>query len=142
MQANLHKISQFFCKFATQFENMDKLVNFLMVGFGGAVGSMLRYGVTLLCSAMNLTSIVATFSVNMLGSFIIGMLTGCCREGTLLLLLTVGFCGGFTTYSTFSVQNVRLLQDGKIGLATAYIIVTVVVCVLMAWLGYRIVQSR
>lgn len=121
---------------------MEKLVNFLMVGLGGAAGSMLRYGVTLLCSTMNLTGTVATFSVNMLGSFLIGILTGCCREGAILLLLTVGFCGGFTTFSTFSVQNVKLLQDGKLGLAAVYIAATVIVCVLMAWLGYRIGQSR
>ncbi|MDO5443291.1 MAG: fluoride efflux transporter CrcB [Bacteroidia bacterium] len=121
---------------------MDKLLNFLMVGLGGAVGSMLRYGATLLGSALNLSGNVATFSVNILGSFLIGLLTGCCKEGTLLLLLTVGLCGGFTTFSTFSMQNVRMLQDGKIGIAVVYILATVIVCIIMAWLGYRLGQSR
>lgn len=121
---------------------MDKLVNFLMVGLGGAAGSMLRYGMTLLCSALNLSGNVATFGVNILGSFLIGLFSGCCREGSLLLLLTVGLCGGFTTFSTFSFQNVRMLQEGRIGAASIYIVVTVIVCVAMAWLGYRLSQSR
>ena len=121
---------------------MDKLVNFLMVGLGGAAGSMLRYGMTLLCSALNLSGNVATFGVNIFGSFLIGLFSGCCREGSLLLLLTVGLCGGFTTFSTFSFQNVRMLQEGRIGAASIYIVVTVIVCVAMAWLGYRLSQSR
>lgn len=121
---------------------MDKLLNFLVVGLGGAAGSMLRYGVTLLGSSLNLSGNVATFAVNIFGSFLIGLLTGCCKEGTLLLLLTVGLCGGFTTFSTFSMQNVRMLQDGKIGMAAVYIISTVAVCILMAWLGYRLGQSK
>lgn len=121
---------------------MDKLVNFLMVGLGGAAGSMLRYGMTLLFSALNLSGNVATFGVNIFGSFLIGLFSGCCREGSLLLLLTVGFCGGFTTFSTFSFQNVRMLQEGRIGAASIYIVVTVIVCVAMTWLGYRLSQSR
>lgn len=128
--------------FVFQIVIMDKFLNFLMVGLGGAAGSMLRYGMTLLCSSLHLSGNVATFCVNMLGSFLIGLFTGCCREGSLLLLLTVGFCGGFTTFSTFSIQNVRLLQDGKVGMAAVYIIATMAVCVFMAWLGYRLGQSR
>lgn len=121
---------------------MDKIANFFMVGLGGAAGSMLRYGMTLLCSTLNLFGNAATFSVNILGSFLIGLFTGCCKEGSLLLLLTVGLCGGFTTFSTFSMQNVHMLQEGKLGQAVMYIIATVIVCVVMAWLGYRLGQSR
>lgn len=121
---------------------MDKIVNFFLVGLGGALGSMLRYGMTLICAALNLSGNAATLGVNILGSFLIGFFTGCCKDGSLLLLLTVGLCGGFTTFSTFSMQNVRLLQDGKIGLAAIYIISTVVVCILMAWLGYKLGQTR
>ena len=121
---------------------MDRLVNFLMVGLGGAAGSMLRYAVTLLGAASGISGNVATFAVNVLGSFLIGLFTGCCREGSLLLLLTVGLCGGFTTFSTFSLQNVRMLQDGKIGMAAVYILSSLIVCILAAWLGYRLGQSR
>lgn len=120
---------------------MDKLVNFLVVGLGGAAGSMLRYGVTLLCAALNISGNVATFLVNVFGSFLIGLLSGCCKEGTLLLLLTVGLCGGFTTFSTFSLQNVRMLQEGRTAAALLYIIATVAVCIIMAWLGRRVIQA-
>lgn len=121
---------------------MEKLLNFFLVGLGGALGSMLRYGMTLICAALNLSGNAATLGVNILGSFLIGLFTGCCKDGSLLLLLTVGLCGGFTTFSTFSMQNVRLLQDGKIGLAAVYIISTVLACIVMAWLGYKLGQSR
>lgn len=115
---------------------MDKLINFLVVGLGGAAGSMLRYGVTLLFAFLHLSGNLATFSVNVIGSFLIGILTGCCKEGTLLLLLTVGLCGGFTTFSTFSLQSVRLIQGGNLWEAAIYIIGTLVMCVAAAWLGY------
>lgn len=121
---------------------MDKLLNFLMVGLGGAAGSMLRYAVSLLGAAIGISSNLATFLVNILGSFLIGLMTACCKEGTLLLLLTVGLCGGFTTFSTFSMQNVRMLQEGKIGMAALYILGTVAVCIVMAWLGYKLGQGR
>lgn len=117
---------------------MDKAINFLLVGLGGALGSMLRYAVTLLCAALNFSGNIATFGVNILGSLLIGLITGCCKDSSLILMLTVGLCGGFTTFSTFSMQNVRLLQDGKIGMAAIYIIATVVACIVMAWMGYKI----
>ncbi len=121
---------------------MDKMVNLLVVGLGGAVGSMLRYGMTLLFAFLNLSGNLATFSVNVIGSFLIGILTGVCREGMLLLLLTVGLCGGFTTFSTFSLQSVRLIQAGKLCEAALYIIGTFVICVIAAWLGYLLGQGR
>lgn len=121
---------------------MDRIVNYIIVGLGGAAGSMLRYGITLLGSMLNISGCFATFAVNVLGSFLIGLSTGLFKDGTLLLLLTVGFCGGFTTFSTFSMQNVRIFQDGKLVSAMLYIISTVIVCIISAWLGYRLGQSR
>ena len=99
---------------------MEKLVNFLAVGLGGAIGSMMRYGITLMCAALSWSGNIGTMMVNVIGSFAIGFLSGSVKEGTLLLLLTVGLCGGFTTFSTFSLQSVRLFQDGKIGALVLY----------------------
>lgn len=121
---------------------MEKLINFLAVGLGGAIGSMMRYGITLLAAALNLSSAIGTLFVNVAGSFLIGMLTGCCKGQTLFLLLSVGLCGGFTTFSTFSLQNFHFFQDGRIGLAMLYIIGTVAVCIMMSWLGYMLGQGR
>lgn len=111
------------------------LKNFLAVGVGGAIGAMLRYGMTVLGAWLHLSSNISTFLVNVIGSFVMGMLVSCCEQGTWLLLATVGLCGGFTTFSTFSMQSVNLIQDGKWGQAALYISLTVIVCILMAWLG-------
>ena len=131
---------------------MDKILNFLVVGLGGAVGSMLRYAVTLLGtwlngvafngSTHNMGGIAATFAVNITGSFLIGLLRGYCKDQTMLLLLTVGLCGGFTTFSTFSQQNVRMLQEGRVGSALFYSIASVVVCILAAWFGSRLAPAK
>lgn len=115
--------------------------NFLAVGLGGAFGAMLRYGMTLLGNHIGWSSNLSTFAVNVLGSFVIGVLTLSCEQGTWLLLATVGICGGFTTFSTFSNQTVNLLQQGKLGPALIYALGTLVVCVLAAWLGCMLGQK-
>lgn len=119
---------------------IPKLLGFLAVGLGGALGSMMRYGITLISAAAGISGIGATLAVNALGSFLIGLFSGLCTDSTALLLLTVGLCGGFTTYSTFALQNVKLFQEGKPLMAVLYVIGTVVSCVLLAWLGNRIAK--
>lgn len=110
--------------------------NFLAVGVGGAVGAMLRYAMTLLVAYLHWPATLSTFLVNIVGSFAMGMLVSSCSSGTWLLLATVGICGGFTTFSTFSMQSVTLLQEGKWGQAALYIFGTLIICILMAALGY------
>lgn len=109
--------------------------NFLAVGAGGAIGAMLRYGVTVLGAHLHWTSNLSTFLVNVIGSFAMGLLVSSCEQGTWLLMATVGLFGGFTTFSTFSMQSVTLLQQGKWGTAALYILGTLIICILMAWLG-------
>lgn len=117
------------------------LRNFIMVGCGGAVGAMLRYGATLAGTAAGWTSELATFIINAVGSLLMGMLVGACGQSPWLLMLTTGLCGGFTTYSTFSVQAVTLFQQGRYAGAALYVLGTVFVCVMFAaaglWLGQR-----
>lgn len=120
-----------------------KALNFILVGAGGALGSMLRYGVTLLFAALGWSGNLATMAVNIIGSFAIGLLSGSVQNSAWLLLLTVGLCGGFTTFSTFSIQSVRLIQEGRIWAGLSYILLSVIICVLMAaagyWLGKKLV---
>ena len=120
---------------------MNKLYDFIMVGLGGAAGSMMRYGVTLLFAALGWPGTVATMAVNLTGSFAIGFLSASLSDSSALLLLTVGLCGGFTTFSTFSVQSVRLFQDGKFLPLIFYVAGTVTLCVMLAWLGYSIARK-
>ena len=83
--------------------------NFLLVGAGGAAGSMARYGVGYVFSKLTTSSFpLATFTINVVGSLLIGILFGLSARNQWLqmggmLLLASGFCGGFTTFSTFDV---------------------------------------
>ena len=117
------------------------LKNFLAAGAGGALGAMLRYGMTVLGAHLHWSSNLPTFLVNIIGSFIMGMLVSSCEQGTWLLMATVGICGGFTTFSTFSMQSVNLLQSGKWGQAALYIFGTLAICIIMAAIGCAIGQK-
>ena len=115
--------------------------NFIAAGIGGAIGAMLRYGMTVLGIHLHWSSNLATFLVNIIGSFVMGLLVSGYEQGTWMMMATVGLCGGFTTFSTFSVQSISLLQEGKWGQATFYILGTLLVCILMAWLGCIVGQK-
>lgn len=110
-------------------------IRFLMIGLGGALGSMMRYAVSLLMASWSMTAPIATFCVNSIGSFLITFLAAIITKDTTVLMCTVGFCGGFTTYSTFSSQSLQMLQSGKYVSALIYIFSTLIVCLLFSWLG-------
>lgn len=116
--------------------------NILFVGMGGAVGSMLRYGISLLTATMHGPATIATLAVNIIGSLALGLLTATCGQGSWMLFATVGVCGGFTTFSTFSVQSVALLQQGRYAAGVLYILGTLICCLLSTllgcWLGQRL----
>lgn len=112
--------------------------NFILVGMGGALGAMLRYGVTLMFTFLQWSSNVGIFIVNAVGSICMGLLVGCFQQSPWLLMATIGICGGFTTFSTFSMQSVTLMQQGRIGAAVLYVIGTVVVCIAFAAIGYSL----
>lgn len=112
------------------------LKNFLFVALGGAFGAALRYGIGILGSALGASGQIATFFINVLGSFVLGLLTSACTPGSFMLFATIGVCGAFTTFSTYSVHSVTLLQEGRYGTAALYILGTVVLCLLFAWIGF------
>lgn len=94
--------------------------NILLIGTGGFIGSVARYFVSMLNLKIEFFSIPAgTLLVNITGSLIIGFLTGIAEKSTILtlewrLFLMVGLCGGFTTFSTFTNENLMLLHNGQI----------------------------
>ena len=109
-------------------------MNWIAVAIGGALGAMARYGVsTLVFDASCQRFPYATLSVNVLGSFLIGILFVLIVEKGLLppemrSILMVGFLGAFTTFSTFSLDALGLWQNGHLLLALVYALGTVVLC--------------
>lgn len=119
------------------------LKNFLIVGLGGAIGSMLRYGTYLLFPVKDFP--LATLTVNIIGSFIIGLVIALgIKDESFLnnwkLFLATGICGGFTTFSAFSAENIAMLQNGKITSALLYISASIVAGIIAAWLGFKLIN--
>lgn len=109
----------------------------MAVGFGGAAGSIVRYLLSggILAGQTLLGFPAGTFTVNAAGSLLIGILLEATSSETLGWLLIVGFCGGFTTISTFSADTVRLLRAGCYNAAAIYVALSVAVCIVFAALG-------
>ena len=109
----------------------------MTVGFGGAAGSIVRYLLSggFLAGQTLLGFPAGTFTVNAAGSLLIGILLEASVSETLGWLLIVGFCGGFTTFSTFSADTVRLLRAGCYNAAAVYVALSVAVCIVFAALG-------
>ena len=114
------------------------LANCITVGIGGFVGSVLRY---LLGLAVPDTGFpVGTLCINVCGSFLLAAIAasvagGAITDERLSLLLRVGLCGGFTTFSTYSLETMRLLQDGRFGAALAYVMLTCFLCLCASFAG-------
>lgn len=120
---------------------MSTLPSLVWIALGGAVGSVARVMV-----ALSLPGRFpwATLVVNVLGSLLIGWLMarlGPIESGTaasLRSLLVTGFCGGFTTFSTFSWQTLQQIQKGEWGAAAMNVMLSVVLCLLAVWLGSKL----
>lgn len=94
------------------------------VAAGSALGGVARYLVAVGLAAQSRAFPVATLLVNLAGAFLLGVVVRAMGDGPAVgprLFLAVGFCGGFTTFSTFSLELVRLLQAGMAGRAAAYV---------------------
>lgn len=112
------------------------MVNFLFVGLGGAVGAALRYAVGLIPYKGDLP--ILTLAVNLLGALLIGFVSGIAdkklSDGAVLFLKT-GVCGGFTTFSTFSLEAYKLFEAHKTVLALIYVILSVGLCLVGVFAG-------
>ncbi len=117
------------------------MLNALAVGCGGFIGAVSRYLMTMLINRMSTGAFpVATLVINILGSFLIGLLTQVVpnlypNNKRLLLFLTTGILGGFTTFSTFSLDTVNLYQNGNTTFAIMNVIISVLFCVIGVILG-------
>ena len=107
-------------------------MNFLAVFIGGGLGSILRYGISLLISKDLTHFPLATFISNLLACIILASLVKLSLKGEIeskmMLLAATGFCGGFSTFSTFSLENIELIKTGHFGVAILNAVVSVVIC--------------
>jgi len=118
----------------------------MAVAAGGAAGAVMRW---LMAAGIQRLAGGAfpwgTFAVNALGSFLLGFLFVWLIERStaselVRLALTVGFLGAFTTFSTYSLESIRLLQEGAFSLAFGNVVGQVVVCLFLTWLGVQLAR--
>ena len=122
---------------------MTLLVRVLWVGLGGMAGSVARYLVSAwLLKLLGPTFPFGTLAVNLIGSFLLGVIMAIglytASLGTNAQVgLTTGVMGGFTTYSTFNFETIRLLEEGAWALAGLNVAVTLLGCLAAGWLGWQ-----
>lgn len=120
------------------------MLNYILVSAGAAIGGALRYGLSSFIQRnQSVIFPYGTLIVNVLGSFILGIIMFYLNEKGLIgndfrLFLTVGFCGGFTTFSTFSYETLTLFRDSEFDLAIYSILLNVVLSLVGIYLAYLI----
>ena len=110
------------------------MLNCLFVGLGGFVGTVCRYLMSRLPFRAESGFPMITLFINVLGAFCIGIIAGLASKNAGLspnavLFLKVGVCGGFTTFSAFSLETFALIQNGAHGTAILYALLSVILCV-------------
>ena len=114
--------------------------SFLLVFFGGGLGSGLRYLVSIAMNQYSKVLPFGTFTVNIVGCLLIGLILGYTQKDNTLtsnqtLLLVTGFCGGFTTFSAFANENLELIKNGEIFDFSMYSISSIVVGIVAVFVG-------
>ena len=118
--------------------------NLLLVAIGGALGSVLRYLTSLFVAHYFSGKFpLATFIINFTGCFLIGVFLhfSLRADEKLKYLFVIGFCGGFTTFSTFANENLQLIYNGNAILALTYTLASVILGILAVWLGMVVMKS-
>jgi len=119
----------------------------LWVGVAGAFGALARYGLSAWVARSNDGAFpIGTLIINVTGSFVLGLLFVLFTERfttapTLRAALTIGFLGAYTTFSTFSLETLRLIQDGAVGLAALNVAASVGAGLSAVWLGTVIART-
>ena len=117
------------------------------VAAGSALGGVTRSGLTHAIQSRLLTPFpAATLSINVIGSLILGFVMRIALNSTALsvetqLFLTAGFCGGFTTFSTFSYETLRLLEDGDYRRAGLYVLASVALSLIGVLVGFSLARA-
>jgi CrcB protein len=116
------------------------MMQLILIGTGGAVGSILRY---LVQKSFSAKFPVGTLSVNLIGCFVIGLLWAISVKGmpeSMRYLLMTGFCGGFTTFSAFGLETVQMMAYGRWTNSFLYILASVTGGIMATFFGYKILS--
>ena len=116
-------------------------MTWLMVALGGALGSVLRFWLGTLIGTRAGAPFWGTLTVNILGSFIIGLAASFEKGGPSDFtkhFVMLGILGGFTTFSSFSLQTLELFKNNQPGLAALNVILSLALCLLGVWLGHML----
>ncbi|MDG1292802.1 MAG: fluoride efflux transporter CrcB [Pseudomonadales bacterium] len=123
---------------------------FMAVGLGGALGAIVRYAISLWAiqrfeALLPTAALIGTLIANAVGAFLIGVLFVVITEKGIIAaswrpLLVVGFLGALTTFSTFSIETVGLLQQGEWLSAMVYVLGSVIICLLLTWAGIELAR--
>ena len=129
-----------------QITGMNRLLLGGCVALGGAAGSVARYIVAILLPVRPGTFPIGTFAANVTGSILLGFLMRYGLESVSAspearLLLVTGFCGGYTTFSAFSYETARFLEDGQWTHGAAYIAASVTLSIAGTFVGFAIARS-
>lgn len=118
----------------------------LFVALGGALGSVSRYLLSVAIQSRAGSFPTATLLINITGSLLLGFLVRYTMETPAVgpdirLLLTTGFCGGYTTFSTFSYETARLIEDGELDRAALYVALSLVVSLVATFAGFSLARG-
>lgn len=111
----------------------------ILVASGGFFGTAFRF---LINSFVKTAPFPTTLFINIAGCFLIGLVMGASwKNAQWPLFLGAGFCGGFTTFSAFAMENLTLLEKGRYGTAALYILLSLVGGLLAAWIGFKMMNK-
>ncbi len=119
--------------------------NFLLLAIGAILGASLRYAITLYATAKKWTP-YSTVGINVTGSFILGMITKLgvlnALNPSMVLLLGSGFCGSYTTFSTFTVDVVKSIESNNYEQAMMVVLLSNILGIVAAFAGYKLITSQ